>query len=344
EVVTHYVAVNLATAHPHIDADGTVYNLGTSYTTSLGPQLRIVKFLGGHLEQASIVASVPSRWKTGLPYFHSFAMTPNYWVFIEQPLVLFFKNLVLNYVTNNKLMDALKWMPEEHLYFHVIERSTGRSVPIKYTADSLIILHHINAWEEDGHLILDVTANDEGKYLTTFYFNNIEKEVTDASKVIVTSRIRRFVLPLSLPDETHKNVNLIKLENTRCSAVRTSKSSVHCTPTVLWNEGFELPRINYKKNGLPYRYVYGVSIGQDLTFEKLVKLEVNTGRAWLYSEKDCVVTEPIFVAAPDAVDEDDGVILSSLLRGNDPHYVALLVLDARDLTETARAEFRAEGQ
>ncbi len=25
-----YIAVNLATAHPHIDGDGTVYNLGNS--------------------------------------------------------------------------------------------------------------------------------------------------------------------------------------------------------------------------------------------------------------------------------------------------------------------------
>lgn len=48
-----------------------------------------------------------------------------------------------------------------------------------------------------------------------------------------------------------------------------------------------------------------------------------------------------FVEKPDAVDEDDGIILSSILREDDPTKVFLLILDAKTFEEIARATFTA---
>lgn len=42
-VISNYVAINHATAHPHICEDGTAYNVGTSYRHSRGPQYVVVK-------------------------------------------------------------------------------------------------------------------------------------------------------------------------------------------------------------------------------------------------------------------------------------------------------------
>lgn len=42
-VITKYVAINHATAHPHVCEDGTVYNIGTSYHHSKGPHYVVVK-------------------------------------------------------------------------------------------------------------------------------------------------------------------------------------------------------------------------------------------------------------------------------------------------------------
>lgn len=42
-LISKYVAINHATAHPHVCADGTVYNIGTSYQHSRGPHYVVVK-------------------------------------------------------------------------------------------------------------------------------------------------------------------------------------------------------------------------------------------------------------------------------------------------------------
>lgn len=36
--------MNTATAHPHVDPDGTVYNMGSSFAEKQGPHYTIIKF------------------------------------------------------------------------------------------------------------------------------------------------------------------------------------------------------------------------------------------------------------------------------------------------------------
>ena len=68
-----------------------------------------------------------------------------------------------------------------------------------------------------------------------------------------------------------------------------------------------------------------------------------------WSEPDCYCSEPAFVPLPDDVtddvtdNEDDGVVVASMIRGSDPRYAALIVLDARTMEEVGRAEFRLAG-
>jgi len=58
-----------------------------------------------------------------------------------------------------------------------------------------------------------------------------------------------------------------------------------------------------------------------------------------------MASEPIFVADPTKpnAEEDDGVILSTYLVQADPQTVYLLVLNAKDLKEISKVQFRAEG-
>lgn len=42
-------------------------------------------------------------------------------------------------------------------------------------------------------------------------------------------------------------------------------------------------------------------------------MNVNTGETTLWHEEGKVVSEPVFVSAPDASREDDGVVLSTLV-------------------------------
>ena len=99
----------------------------------------------------------------------------------------------------------------------------------------------------------------------------------------------------------------------------------------------ELPRINYMRcNERPHRYVWGVGYGVSGWFEKVLKVDAADGSALSWSEPGCYPGEPVFVARPDAEDEDDGALLSVVLDA-EAEGSFLLVLDARDLSELARA-------
>ena len=50
---------------------------------------------------------------------------------------------------------TMYWDSSEPLLFHVVEKSTGNILPIKYEADPMGFFHMINAYEEDGFIILD---------------------------------------------------------------------------------------------------------------------------------------------------------------------------------------------
>lgn len=132
--VTDFVAVNHWTAHPHVDDDGSVYNMGTSYG-SKGMTYNVIKFPSGISEQqvillrinmrdflgessferAKVVASFPVRWRMSSSYYHSFAMTENYFVFVESPLVLNLLKFLTSRFRQVPMMFAFDWFPNERV-------------------------------------------------------------------------------------------------------------------------------------------------------------------------------------------------------------------------------------
>jgi carotenoid cleavage dioxygenase-like enzyme len=120
---------------------------------------------------------------------------------------------------------------------------------------------------------------------------------------------------------------------------KKSDAEVFCEIADINSEvSFELPAINYAKyNGKCYAYAYGTSLFK-IPFT-VVKLNVNTGlELQVNYDRDGSVflpSEPVFVPDPDGVNEDDGVLLVMVLSDKNDF---LSVLDARDLSEIARAD------
>jgi carotenoid cleavage dioxygenase-like enzyme len=99
----------------------------------------------------------------------------------------------------------------------------------------------------------------------------------------------------------------------------------------------ELPRINYGRcNERPYRYAWGIGDAGGW-IDRIVKADVVDGHAEVWAQAGCFPGEPVFVAAPEAEGEDEGVLLSVVLDGAKGNSF-LLVLDAHSLEELARAE------
>ncbi|XP_076036875.1 beta,beta-carotene 15,15'-dioxygenase-like isoform X2 [Oratosquilla oratoria] len=348
-----HVAVNQATAHPHIDPDGTVYNMGNSYQARTGPTYNIIQFPPAKtdengkrvssMEQAKIVCSIPSTWKTCPSYYHSFGITDNYFIFIEQPLVFNLTKFLVNHYVGRPYLGAIDWYPDRKTSFRVVNRATGEMVPIDFVANAFFTFHHINAYEEDGHLVVDVCAMEDGQAVKQLFLEELGNPDFE-SKPATMPKPRRFVLPLQV-NEASKDQNLVTLESTKCTAVRTSEGNVLVTSELLTEyQYFDLPRINYTLNGKDYTYAFGVEVSpRGIQFSKLVKLNVKTKEKWLWHEEGKLVSEPVFVPAPDSLHELDGVILFSLMSKADPNYVALVLLNPRDWGEIARAEFEAAG-
>lgn len=152
-------------------------------------------------KKASILATIPSSYKTCFSYTHSFAITEKYIIFLEQPLLVNGFKLATCTPKGKALNECLEWHPNEPTRFHVIEKSTGNHYKLKYQSDALYHWHTINAYEDGDHIVLDVVAYDDASVIEKYFLTRMRANEWDNSCPPVP---RRFVLPLG--DEAVRQV------------------------------------------------------------------------------------------------------------------------------------------
>ncbi|XP_066304665.1 carotenoid-cleaving dioxygenase, mitochondrial-like [Branchiostoma lanceolatum] len=341
-----YVALNLMTAHPHTDRDGTIYNMASRFGKD--GLFGLVKMpipdegeRNNPTQKAYMVATVPQESKTRPSYFHSFGLTDNYVVFVEQPMYINVWKLMFSKFTSGKSVSAaMEFDNDAPTRFHVIEKKTGKVLPTVYLSDSFFAFHHINTYEEDGQLVVDLCCNEDGDGVTALYLENLRSSEYPLGDEIVAAK--RYVLPLQAAEASDQG-NLVTLVDTEASAVLREDGTVFCTPERLCPGIVELPRINYDHyNGKKYQFFYGVS-GQ---IDMLIKGDIQTKSSKSWKETGCYPSEPIFVPAPGATAEDEGVVLSLVVKSlsGEDRSVFLLVLDGETFAEVAPAEVPSPAQ
>ena len=72
-------------------------------------------------------------------------------------------------------------------------------------------------------------------------------------------------------------------------------------------------------------------------------MDCSSGDVTSWKDPGHFVSEPVFVARNADGDEDDGVLIFTLLSAAALNNVQLIVLDASNLEELARVSFRANG-
>lgn len=80
---------------------------------------------------------------------------------------------------------------------HVIDRKTGKEVEIAYHTGSMIVYHHVNAFEEDGHLVFDVIAYKDSSLYDMFYLSKLKENTGKPDENYSKPNYKRFVLPLT---------------------------------------------------------------------------------------------------------------------------------------------------
>ena len=291
------------TAHPHVDpARGETINFLLQFGRRSTHTIYRMPF--GSKQRAPIV-TIPTRRPA---YIHSFGLTPNYIILIENPLRVNPLDLLLR---GRPFIENYRWQAEEPASFILARRDSGAVT--RFAAPPFFAFHHVNAFETDAAIIVDMCAYDNADIIKALYLDNLrgEREPYLAPPV---SQFRRYTLNLKTGAATHE---------------------------VLSDQLAELPQINYQRvNGRAYRFAYGTGVdaANAASFlDRLVKVDIDQRTALMWQEAGCYPGEPVFVPAPESAsgEEDAGLILSVVLDVRRKRSF-LLVLDARSFTELAR--------
>ncbi|HEX3909855.1 MAG TPA: carotenoid oxygenase family protein [Solirubrobacteraceae bacterium] len=244
------------------------------------------------------IASLP----VGEPaYMHSFGLTERWLVLAEFPFVV---NPLALALSGRPYIENYRWKPELGTRFTLLDRRTGEAVG-GFRGEPCFAFHHVNAYEQDDRVIVDLCAYEDAGVIEDLYLDRLRQ-----GKPVQSPELTRFTLNLS-----ERSVERERLSD----------------------EEIELPRINYGRcNERPYRYVWGNSDGPGGWLGRIVKIDTHDGSALSWSQDGCFPGEPVFVARPGAEREDDGALLSVVLDAV-AETSFLLVLDAADLSELARA-------
>ncbi|XP_008688286.1 succinate dehydrogenase [ubiquinone] cytochrome b small subunit, mitochondrial isoform X1 [Ursus maritimus] len=347
-----FIAVNGATAHPHYDPDGTAYNMGNSYGPH-GSCYNVIRVppekvdLGETIHGAQVICSIVSAERMKPSYYHSFGMTRNYIIFIEQPLKMNLWKIVTSRIRGKAFSDGISWEPQYNTRFHVVDKHTGQLLPGMYYSKPFVTFHQINAFEDQGCVVIDMCCQDDGRNLEVYQLQNLRKAGEGLDQVynsVGRSFPRRFVLPLHVSLNDPEGENLSPLSYSSASAVKQADGKIWCSYESLHPEdleeegGIEFPQINYGQfSGKKYCFFYGCGF-RHLVGDSLIKVDVVNKTLTIWREDGFYPSEPVFVPAPGTSEEDGGVILSVVITPDQNEKNFLLVLDAKNFEELGRAE------
>ncbi|WP_103028277.1 carotenoid oxygenase family protein [Salinibacter altiplanensis] len=293
------IGADTSTAHPYVEPGS-----GRTLTQMLSFG-RQSQYIVGYIDPDGPTREPIARLDVDKPsYMHSFGMTERHVILSEWPLVVDPLSLLAQ---GKPFIRNFEWAPERGVRFHVLRKRDGSEVAT-CRAEAAFAFHHVNAFERDGEIICDVVAHPDASVIEDYFLDRLRGPEPTSG----TGRLRRYRLPLGGgPAECEQ---------------------LSGTP-------IELPRIHEAQaRARPYGYVYGIGERHHGQFaDQLVKVDVETGSADVWREDGTCPGEPVFVPAPDATNEDEGVVLSVVL---DPEADRsfLLLLDAASFAERARAE------
>ena len=291
-------------AHPHHDNKG---RSTINYLIKFGRKssYTFYSIIDG-TDKRKVIAEIPVDKPS---YMHSFSVTENYLILTEYPFVVNPFDLLLKgkpFITN------YHWRPERGTRFTIIDRHTGKLFA-QHRTRPFFSFHHVNAFEKGGKIHLDIVTYHDAEIITgpTLYVDQDKPNINETP-----SQLERFTFSPEMG-----GINSEVLLPLPC----------------------EFPRINQDYDGLPYRYIYSTAISEGvidtneiINSTGLYKLDTTTKQRSEWGEEGCLPGEPVFISAPDATEEDDGVVLAIVAdrKFNDSF---LLILDGRTFKEIGRA-------
>ncbi|KAJ5805701.1 uncharacterized protein N7503_003303 [Penicillium pulvis] len=282
-------------------------------------------------------------WNTVLPcqpcYIHSLAITDKYVIFIRNPLHMDVSDM------GKPVMDMLEFEPESKTLFFVLDKEDGKLVRT-FAAPNFMFFHSVNGY--------DYVCPKTGR-------TNIHVDL--CSYDCDYCPYREYTLSNTLdPVRPFQEGTLVRYELAGVDGEMSSKDHTGraTIAQAFRNFPMELPRINKGYSTNPsYRYVYATGgnggpspgtlvpvgrLGKNLKcvqgafFSRIAKADWQTGKTqvWQPEDGESCPCEPVFIARPGAVEEDDGIVLTIIVNRDGTQSI-LIALDGRTMKEVARA-------
>lgn len=361
-----------STAHPHKRNTSTYnYVLARNLVPKILSSIKssniahIIKTDGNF--KRTIVGSIELPFED-IPYVHDFSLTNNYAVLCIWPISITLDKMI----ENNGFLSQMKYNKTDKTRIYVFDirkfqnvnemeetymNKIASTLPIaSFEAPTLFAYHHINAYEsydsqnsEDFEIIFDVTGYESadiinGEHGFAYIDNVIDPERRKLQ--VRDGTCYRFKLPMSLRNRNAASVPIMFEQ----------LDAIHIDTDNIVKYTSELVRINEKYRFSNYRYSYGFTgfagspkencgsygewglVKQDHIISQRnskIASEKKETCAWLWREKYCYPTEPIFIPNPNAITEDDGILISQTYDAL-KRETFLLFVNATTMHEVAR--------
>ncbi|KAG0319490.1 hypothetical protein BGZ99_005079 [Dissophora globulifera] len=303
----------------------------------------------------SLIASVNAK----ASHVHSFAVTPRYIILVVSPLNA--SDGGVKYSWGTSILDAFTFKRSEPTYFYVISRVKRRHIStFKSEAFFLQVFHHVNAFEDAAdnvyldfslytddsiahQLTLSALFDRSSSPLTRpefcrFELANVQAEaqrLENYNAAIANTgpvdKLRGLMRRVSFGSHTGADYSVPE-KNSNATPLATRVRSI---------AGVEMPRINPIYHGLDYKYTWGVGLteqGDGDMYDCIMKLHVKgDAEPTVWHKKNCYPSEAIFVPPPVFDQNEDAGVVISVVYDAEANNSFVLVLDAKDLTEKARA-------
>ncbi len=178
------------TPHPHTDpASGDALNNTVKFGAASAYKVyRIPAGARRRVPLATLSVKEPA-------YMHSFSQTARYVVLAAYPFVVNPLDLVFNGVVKGvSFAENLRWKPEQPTTFIVIDKGDGAVVG-RYPCEPFFSFHHVNAFERDGEIVLDLLAYQDASVVQKLYLDVLRHPEGDHCPAPPTE-LRRYRLLL----------------------------------------------------------------------------------------------------------------------------------------------------
>jgi len=355
-----YCGLNMCAAHPLTDAETSIsYNIGFSLVLT-GLKYNVIRISPpttgqdgkDQLKKSKTICSIPTQWTTSLSFLHSFGMTRNFIIFIEQPLTINLSKMLNSSVRGKQeaFKDWLEWKSDATVRFFIIDKISGRlmnkSVSI-VSSELFFFLHFINAFDDafENEIVVDLSTYENADVIlgSSNLLSHVRKPVcswmnrnAEGELLQRSPKTMRFRIPL-------EGLGIdIRSGYIKESGSKVTEPSLTVVPELVISKGgLELATINRNFAGKPYQYFYASGLMSQGVFRNtLCKVDVVRKEATPIKISDSYIFgEPIFTSSKEANEEDDGILIVPMtdLRKTEPDM--LFFFNAKDMNEIARAIF-----